>query len=183
MEKELRIKDEKTLELLSDPYTLDILNILEDKKMSRDEIGENLGERDSLVRYYLNELTAAGLVKKDNGSYQAAARTFNAIESLLNCCERTAANWIAGFINHMENNICEQFKLLERVESEKAEESQRYKDHYYISHNQLYLSEEEIEELQELLKSFARDRDERDRSNSENYYRCHLYNFFFPDIS
>lgn len=182
MERELRIEDEETLDLLSDPYTLDILNVLEDRRMSREDVGKRLGERDTLVSYYLDALTEAGLIIEDDGRYQAAARTFNAVDGLLNSCERTATNWIVGFINHMENNICEQFKLLERAKGEGEENSQRYIDQYYISHNQMYLNEGEIEELHELLKNFVREKGERDRVEDGEYRRCHLYNFFFPDI-
>lgn len=178
----MHVKDEKTLELISDPFTMDILNIIEGGEMSKEEVNKELKEDFKMISSYMDNMEQAGLLVKEAGNYKVSARSINAKETLMKASAQTATNWIAGFINHMENNISEQFRKLEELRKEDEKAADNFIKNYRLSHSQLHLTDEEIMELNQLLNDFVQSKRIEDRKDKEKYRKCHFYNFFYPEI-
>lgn len=181
MKEVMHVKDEKTLELLSDPFVMDILNIIEGKKMSKEDINNELREDVKMISSYINNMEQAGLLIKEGEHYRVSARSIDARGTLMKASAETAMNWISGFINHMENNIGEQFKNLEELKKSDEEAVYCLMKSYRLSHSQMYLTEEEIKELNEMLNNFIKSKRIEDREDKDKYRKCHFYNFFYPE--
>lgn len=182
MKEILNITDEKVLDLISDPFTMDIISVMGHQAVSLKKIAEELEEEPSFIANYIDDMITSGLLTEVENGYKITARSIHAKELLLNAGAKTASNWISGFINHMENSLVKQFQRLDELREKDKEAASKYVEHYRLSHSLLYLSEEEIRELHELLNDFIMSRQEEERTGDPEYQKCRFFTFFYPEI-
>ncbi len=182
MKENMRIEDEETLDLLSDPFTMDILNCLEEEYLTEEEICRLMDEKPSLIANYLSRMVETGLVEKKEDNFRIAARTIYAKDSVLSFNSNRASSWMAGFVNHMENNLSRQFFLLDQVKEQDRDLSKKLIGEFFIGHSLLYLNDEEIEEFQNMIREFIEDKKSSKRKAETERRKCHLYSFFFPEL-
>ncbi len=182
MKEILNITDKKVLDLISDPFTMDIISVLGHQAVSLEKIAEDLEEKPSFIANYIDDMVASGLLTEVEDGYKITAKSIHAKELLLNAGAETASNWISGFINHMENSLVKQFQRLDELRENDKEAASKYVENYRLSHSQLYLSEEEIKELHELLNDFIMSKPEEERASDPEYQKCRFFTFFYPEI-
>ena len=182
MKENLEIKDSKTIELLCDPFTIDILNTLELNPLKKEEIAENLNESLSLISEYVDKMVAGNLLVKTDKGFKLTAKSFTADGSLNLSSVRNAKNNISGFINHLENNIRDQIENLADLKIINPEKTKTYTDQQLVGYSPLYLSDDEIEELHNLLQDFIKEKSKEERLNNPEYKKCRFYHFFYPEV-
>jgi len=180
--KKMKISDRKIMELLGDPISMDIIGVIEDETVTIDYIVKKLNEKRSLIENYINEMKKAGIVEKTENGYRTSAESFEGKE-LIRSTNKDNADWIRGFINHMENSLINNLdKLYEKDNLSKEEKIEKFYKHLRISYSGVYLTEEEAEELNEYISDFLSDKDDKERKKSDEHNKYYLYNFFFPEI-
>ena len=180
--KKMKISDRKIMELLGDPISMDIIGVLEDETLTIDYIVKKLNEKRSLIENYIKELEKAGIVEKTENGYRTSADSFEGKELIRSTNEKNA-DWIRGFINHMENSLINNLDNLDQKEDlSKKEKIEKFYENIRISYSGVYLTEKEAEELNELISDFLDDKDDKQRKKKDEYNKYFLYNFFFPEI-
>lgn len=182
MKENLAISDSKTIELLCDPFTIDIINTLEMKPLSKTEIAEELNENKDLISKYVDKMKKGNLLKETGNGFKLTAKSFTADGSLNLSSVRNAKNNISGFINHLENNLRDQIEKIADLKEKAPEKAKAYTDQQKISYSPLYLSNSEIKELNQLIENFIKDKTQEERIDDNRYTKCRFYHFFYPEI-
>lgn len=180
--KKMKITDREIMELLGDPISMDIIGVVEDETVSLDYIVKKLNEKKSLIKSYVEEMVKAGILEKTENGVRTAADSFEG-EELISSTNKDNADWIRGFINHMENSLINNLdKLYEKNDLSEEEKIEKFYENIKISYSGIYLTDEEAEELNEIIDDFLSDKDDKERKNNSEYHKYYLYNFFFPEM-
>ncbi|MGM0413759.1 MAG: hypothetical protein ACQEQP_01105 [Bacillota bacterium] len=182
MKENLAISDSKTIELLCDPFTIDIINTLEMNPLSKNEIAEKLNESSELISKYVDKMEEGNLLKKTDKGFKLTAKSFTADGNLNLSSARNAQNNISGFINHLENNLRDQIEILADLKEKDPEKAKTYTDQQKIGYSPLYLSKDEIKELKQLIDGFIKEKSQENRINDNKYNKCRFYHFIYPEI-
>ncbi len=183
MKENLAISDSETIELLCDPFTIDIINTLEMNPLTKAEIAENLNENQELISKYVDKMEKGNLLKKTDNGFKLTAKSFTADGSLNLSSVRNAKNNISGFINHLENNLRDQIEKLADLKDKDPKQAKTYSDQQRIGYSPLYLSDTEITELNQLIEDFIKDKSQEKRIDDSKYTKCRFYHFFYPEIN
>lgn len=180
--KKMKITDREIMELLGDPISMDIIGVVEDETVSIDFIVKKLNEKKSLIRNYVKEMVKAGILEETENGVRTAADSFEGQE-LISSTNKNNADWIRGFINHMENSLINNLdNLYDKDDLSEEEKYEKFYKKVKISYSGIYLTEEEAEEFNELIDDFLSDKDDKKRKNNSDYHKYYLYNFFFPEM-
>lgn len=182
MKEKLEITDSKTIELLCDPFTIDIINTMELNPLKKEKIAEKLNENLELISNYVDKMEEGNLLKKTDKGFKLTAKSFTADGSLNLSSVRNAKNNISGFINHLENNLRDQIENLADLKEIDPKKTKTYTDQQMVGYSPLYLSENEIKELHNLLESFIKEKSKEERINNPKYKKCRFYHFFYPEV-
>ncbi|MFW5790479.1 MAG: hypothetical protein ACOCWE_04445 [Bacillota bacterium] len=182
MKENLAISDSKTIELLCDPFTIDIINTLEMNPLTKAEIAENLKEDRELISKYVDKMEEGNLLKKTENGFKLTAKSFTADGNLNLSSVREAKNNISGFINHLENNLRDQIEKLADLKDKDLEKAKKYTDQQKIGYSPLYLSGSEIKELNQLIEEFIKDKCQEKRIENKEFIKCRFYHFLYPEI-
>ena len=180
--KKMKITDRKIMELLGDPISMDIIGVVEDETVTIDYIVKKLNENQSLIKNYVKEMVKAGILEETENGYRTSADSFEGQE-LISSTNKDNADWIRGFINHMENSLINNLdKLYDKDDLSEKEKFEKFYKKIKMSYSGIYLTDEEAEEFNEIINDFLSDKDEKKRKNNSSYHKYYLYNFFFPEM-
>ena len=174
--KKMNIKDFKVMELLSDPISMDIISTMEDETVDIDWLVKELDESRALIKDYLKNMEKSGLLIKTDKGYKTSANSYEGKE-LISESNKDNADWLRGFINHMENSVIDKLDIL----SKKEDQDDLY-ENLRISYSGVYLNDEEVKELLNFIENFLGDKDRKKRKDDSDYRKYHFYNLFFPDM-
>ena len=174
--KKMKITDREIMELLGDPISMDILGVIEDETVTMDYIVDKMNEKRDLIEDYIQNMVRADLLKKTDDGYKTSADSFEGKE-LLTSTDKNNADWIRGFINHMENSLIDNLDSLS-----KKENVENLYENIRISYSGIYLSEKEAKELNDYISNFLDEKDKAKRKDDPEYKKYYLYNFFFPEM-
>ncbi|MFW5891593.1 MAG: hypothetical protein ACOCQ2_00895 [Halanaerobiales bacterium] len=186
MKEVMKIKSREQLELITDPISLSILNLMEDQAITKRETAKQLDEDLSLINKYIDRLQNNKLIKKieeDNKTkYKKNAETYELGSWNKNFDGNPYNHWILGLIHHLESNITDILKLLpEDEDSEEFFNSLGYED-TSLRLNKLFLDREEAQELHDMLTNFIKKHNKRPDNNSSDKKPYELAVIFNPDL-
>ncbi|MGM0411025.1 MAG: hypothetical protein ACQEQF_09725 [Bacillota bacterium] len=176
--KKMKITDREIMELLSDPISMDIIGVLESHTYTLEEIVDKLNEKKSLIEDYIKNMIRAGLLIKTDEGYKTSADTFE-FTDLLPSTNKRNADWVRGFINHMENGLIDNLDYLHENDVDKKE---KLYENLKIKYTGVYLNDEEAKELNEMISNFIDEKDNSKRKGNTEYQKYSFYQFTFPEM-
>ncbi|MGM0419460.1 MAG: hypothetical protein ACQEQG_00525 [Bacillota bacterium] len=183
MKDTLHIKDEKAMDLISDPFTMDILVTIENHIFTKESIAEELDEKQALISHYIEEMVKVGLLDEVEGGYQVAAKNIDAQAFLINADPEVVNLWISGFLNHLENNLNEKINRIAKLKETDKEKAEDQVKRFRLSHSQLYLTKNEVTEFHKMLNDFISEKNNQNRAGcNSDCQKYHFYNFFYPTL-
>lgn len=163
----MEIKNEQQTELISDPICLSILNLMEDDKVTKKYLSENLGEDYSIISKYIDRLCENNIIEKykENGktNYQKAAESYTLGDWTNNYNGNAYNHWALGLLHHIESNLTDLLKILPKNEKDLLDEL-GYADKTFRL-GKLYLTKDEVKEFNDLLSDFVKKHQKRPKEN------------------
>ena len=165
MKKSMEIKDQKQAELISDPICLSIINLMEEDKVTKKYISDNLEEEYSLISKYIDRLYENNIIKKfnDDGEikYQKSAESYTLGDWTDNFNGNAYNHWALGLLHHIESNLTDLLKILPKNTNEKDLLEELGYANKTFRLGKLYLSKEEVKEFNEILTNFVKKHQKR----------------------
>lgn len=165
MKKSMEIKDQKQAELISDPICLSIINLMEEDKVTKKYISDNLEEEYSLISKYIDRLSENNIIKKfnDDGEikYQKSAESYTLGDWTDNFNGNAYNHWALGLLHHIESNLTDLLKILPKNTNEKDLLEELGYANKTFRLGKLYLSKEEVKEFNEMLTNFVKKHQKR----------------------
>ena len=159
MQKTMEIKNKRQAELISDPICLSIINLMEEDKVTKKYLADNLDEKYSLINKYIDRLYENNIIKmyKENGEtkYQKAAESYTLGDWTNNYNGNAYNHWALGLLHHIESNLTDLLKILPKNKDEKdLLEELGYADKTFRL-GKIYLTKKEVKEFNEILTNFV----------------------------
>ena len=165
MKKSMEIKDQRQAELISDPICLSIINLMEEDKVTKKYISDNLEEEYSLISKYIDRLYENNIIKKfnDDGEikYQKSAESYTLGDWTDNFNGNAYNHWALGLLHHIESNLTDLLKILPKNTNEKDLLEELGYANKTFRLGKLYLSKEEVKEFNEMLTNFVKKHQKR----------------------
>ncbi|MEC9488828.1 MAG: hypothetical protein UMV23_05045, partial [Halanaerobium sp.] len=175
------LKKQEQVELITDPLSLSIVNLIADKPVTKEWVASQLDERYDMISNYIDEMVKYEiLVEQDNDegvkTYIRAARNFE-IGKMTSFSRDIYNHWVLGMVNHIENNMLDMVRLIGMNDPEKF-----FTDLDTVppsfSNSILRLTEEEVKELRDFYSSFVerhhRYQSEKEDSEDKKLYEINL---------
>ena len=170
MKDSMKIETRKQAELISDPICLTIINYIEEEAYTKENIAKNIEEDYTLISQYIDELyknNILNVIQKDGKkkfhksaiSYKMGSWDNNFDGNIYN-------HWVLGLIHHLESNLTDLLKILSDRDKDKFLKDLGYYDNVF-NISKVYLDQDEVEELQELINDFIKKHKKTDEKSDE----------------
>lgn len=187
MQEILNLESKEQMELLGDPFCLDIIGVMEQKIVTADWITEKLGTDAVMVQEYLNKMEKLGFVviidSENKTKYQITAESFEAKDVIFQCSSRESKDWIMGFINHLQNQLLDLFNFIHNKEDIQGFlKDCGYNDYPLTSQSRVYMTDKEAEEFIKTIMKFIKEKSTPERKAGEEYRPYDMFQFLFPNL-
>lgn len=169
MKKNMEIKNESQAELISDPMCLSIINVMEEDKVTKNYISNNLDEGYKIISKYIDRLFENNIIDKfeEDGEikYQKKAENYTLGDWTNNYNGKAYNHWALGLLHHIESNLTDLLKILPKNKKEKdLLEELGYADKTFRL-GKLYLSKQEVKEFNNVLTDFVKKHQKRPKND------------------
>lgn len=185
----LVLETKKQLELIGDPFVHDILDVMGNDVMKREDIIYKMNEKPKMINDYLDVMTEneiLTIIKEDGEEkLQTTAKSIEGSEAAYKFLKEENLDWLHGYINHLENRIVDFFRYLSQFDDMKGKlEELNYTKEIYASSMKVYLSAEEAEDLITMIIDHIRqDEEETKRKREDDKYNLYeFYGYMFPEL-
>ncbi len=187
MKDKLILKTREQMDLLTDPFALDILQVMhEEKGVTKEWIAKELGENLDIITDYVERMTTAGFFIVDNDGekclYRMAARSIEGGKLLFQ--DEMDKYWISGFVNYLENSFHDFFDYMLEIEGDRRDylEKKGFNREIFSDFSTVYLTQEEYNEFFNYLEKFILEKSAGERKNDDKYKPYNMFTFLFPKL-
>lgn len=188
----LYLKSKEQLELVGDPFVLDIIDVMGHKVHTRSEIIEKMQEKPDMIDDYLdnmveNEFLTVIEKNKDKSKekLRVTAKSIEGKDALFEFLDKKDLHWLHGYINHLENRIIDLYSYMAEFDDPKAKLKELdYTSDLYASSNKVYLTAEEADELTSMITEFIREnqRETKEKIEDKKHNLYEFYAYMFPEL-
>ena len=192
MQDVLFLESKEQLELIGDPFVLDILDAMGYDVCRREEIIEKTDENPDMMDDYLDIMIKNNFLTliednedKSKQKIRVTAKSIEGKHIVFDYLKENDLHWLNGYINHLENRIVDFFKYLSKLEDPEAKlEELNYTTDLYASTNKVYLTDEEAEELMSMISEFLKQnqKEMKEKSETGKHNLYEFYAYMFPEL-
>lgn len=158
MKKSMEIKTKEQAELISDPICLSIINLMEEDKVTKKYLAENLAEDYTLISKYIDQMCENDLIEKieENNTvkFKKVAESYTLGDWTDNFNGNAYNHWALGLLHHIESNLTDLLKILPSGKNSKNFLEKLGYDDKTFRLGKIYLTTEEVNEFNEILTDF-----------------------------
>ncbi len=177
MKEVLVLSDLEQIKAISHPYRIEIVEAFEDLPATAKQIADRLGEPHAKVNYHIKTLLKVGILELVEEKiklgivekyYLPSAKMFVIDKSILNSSENgnVIESINQALISIFENISKDFYKSIEYM-------GQKQQANKILHYNDYYLTEDEVQELQDklkvVMKDYLKDKKDKDRNNTKKY--------------
>jgi len=188
----LYLESKEQLELVGDPFVLDIIDAMGHEVYTREELVEKMQEKPGMINDYLDNMIKNNFITvieeagdKGKEKIQVTAKSIEGKNALFEFLDKNDLHWLHGYINHLENRIVDLFSYLAEFDEPEAKlEELNYTTDLYASTNKVYLTAEEANELTNMITDYLRQnqKEMKDKSKDEKHNLYEFYAYMFPEL-
>ncbi|HMA60991.1 MAG TPA: hypothetical protein VKN64_11965 [Halanaerobiales bacterium] len=188
----LYLESKEQLELIGDPFVLDILDALGYEVCTREEIIKTMNENPNMINDYLDNMIENNFltvieenVDKNKEKLRVTAKSIEGKGALFEHLDKKDLHWLRGYINHLENRIVDLYSYLAEFEDPEAKLKElNYTNDLYASSNKVYLTAEEANELTNMITEFIKQNQKeiKEKSEDKEHNLYEFYAYMFPEL-
>ena len=192
MEDILYLESKEQLELVGDPFVLDIIDAMGHEVYTRAEIIEKMQENPDMINDYLDNMIKNKFLTvieeaedKDKEKLRVTAKSIEGKNALFEFLDKKDLHWLHGYINHLENRIVDLFSYLAEFDKPESKlKEYNYTTDLYASTNKVYLTAEEANELTNMITEYIRQnqKEMKEKSEDEKHNLYEFYAYMFPEL-
>lgn len=151
------IRGEEQLGLITDPFVLSIINLIEKDSATIEWVAKEMDEKISLVADYMDRMHRAGLLtlveEEGETRYQKVAASFQ-METDAPRGKDIHHHWVFGLLHHLESNLLDLLKVTADFEDYHQELDKLGYGKTMTMLTKVYLTKEEFMEFRDYIVNF-----------------------------